>query len=228
MPTSLLVLRTDVRSRLDEVTQRFWQDDELNNWINEAARDLARRTETIQQFNTSVITQPGLPKYPMPPDMIRVHRVEFIPVGNTTNVYPVQASTYQEMDQYWGITPTIQQSYPCFYVLWGTPPSLTMQLYPVPSTIGTLNIYYFRLPIPAIRDQDLVEVVEGWQDCVALYCEYVARRKNRDPLWQDAKKLYEETVTLMLDVTRQWHDQSQSIYIGSSAVPQWLYGGGEY
>lgn len=228
MPVTLGMTILDVRSRLDEVSPRFYDDFELIRWINQAMNDIARRTETIKQYNTSIMTQAGQAKYPMPTDMIRIHRVEFVPVGNSTNVYPVQASNHQEMDQYWGITPTIQQSYPSWYVLWGFPPNVTMQLYPVPSTGANLNIYYYRLPLPVSSATDLLEIPEGWQDAVGLYVEYIAKRKARDPLWADAKKLYEETVQLMLDVTRELHDQSQSIFLGQASIPAWLYGTGDY
>lgn len=241
MPATLQQLITDTRSRLDEVitypaasppgsdlTQgRFWKDNELVTWINEAARDIARRTETIQNFRSELWTTAGQAKYGMPRDMIRIHRVEFVPSGSNT-IYMVTASTYQELDQYWGITPQTQRSYPYFYCLWGFPPNVTMQLYPVPSQAGVLNIYYYRLPATMANPTDIAEIPEGWHDLIPLYCEYVAKRKARDPLWKDAQQLYENSIQMMLDVTRQWHDQSRSITVGTSAIPEWLYGGMEW
>lgn len=226
MSETLVQLRTDVRSHLDEITARFWSDTELNRWINEACVDMARRTETLQNFNTNMKTYPGQAKYPMPKHIIRIHRLEFVPF-NSTNVYTVTASTYQELDQYWGITQQSQMSYPYYYCLWGTPGiNLTIQLYPVPSQAGTLNVFYYRLPITMVNDTDTAEIPSGWDDMVVLYCEYVAKRKDKDPTWQEAKGLYEERLSTMVDITRQWHDQERTIFFGNGAIPEWLYGGG--
>jgi hypothetical protein len=205
----------------------MWQDPELDNWINEGLRDVARRTETLLDFNTSTQILPNQAKTPVPRDVIRIHRVEFCPIG-ASQVYPVNPSTYQEMDQYWGVFPMQQRSYPYYYVLWGFPPSLTMQLYPVPSQAGNLNIYYYRLPKALVNDGDVAEIPEGWHDLVVLYCEVIAKRKDRDSSWSDAKDMYESSVSEMIDKTRQWHDQARTIYVGTNAVPEWLYGGSEW
>jgi hypothetical protein len=131
------------------------------------------------------------------------------------------------MDQVWGINQTSQtMSYPYNYVLWGFPPSLTIQFYPVPATTGdTFNIFYYRLPTQLVNPSDIAEIPEGWHDLVSLYCEYVARRKDKDETWKDAKQLYDEQLTYMYDMTRQWHDQARALTIGYNAVPEWLYGG---
>lgn len=133
MPATLTNLLADTRNRLDEQTANFWQDSELTTWINEALRDIARRTETILSFNTTVNVVAGTGKYALPADVIRVHRVEFVPTGQN-QVYPLEPRTYGEMDQVWGIQQNRQQSYPSYFVLWGFSPSITMQVWPVPSS----------------------------------------------------------------------------------------------
>jgi len=225
MPIALGDIRTDVRNRLDETTARFWSNSELNTWINEAVRDISRRTETLQEFGTHLQAIANVAKYVVPPDVIRIHRVEFIPTGSTS-IYPVAPSTYQEMDQIWGINQLSQtMSYPYKYVLWGFPPNLFIQFYPVPAQNGQVNLFYYRLPKTMVQNTDIAEIPEGWQDLISLYCEYVARRKDKDDGWKDAKQLYEETINRMIDVTRQWHDQARTFTIGFNAVPEWLYGG---
>ena len=39
---------TNIRAKLDEVTSGQWTDAEIRSWINEGAKDIARRTETLQ------------------------------------------------------------------------------------------------------------------------------------------------------------------------------------
>src|SRR5262245_54718114 len=229
MPTTLSMILADVRSRLDErITPRFWTDAELTTWINESLRDISRRTETLQQFSTTVSITPSQNKYTLPANVIRVHRVEFVPSG-AQQTYTVQASTYQEMDQIWGISQNMQQSsYPYYYVLWGFTPSLVLQLYPVPAQAGNLNLFYYRLPAVLVSSSDVAEIPEGWHDLCSLYCEFVAKRKDRDPTWQEAKQLYDDTITQMIEITRQWHDQARTISVGVNSVPEWLYGGIDY
>lgn len=222
MTSQLSDIRTDVRSRLDEPTARMWSDAELNRWINEGLRDLARRTETLLSYYTNIPLIANVAKYAMPADVIRVHRLEFVPTGSN-QTYPIQLSTYQEMDQVWGVSQQIQRSYPYYAVMWGFAPNIVIQFYPVPSQGGGLNLYYYRLPKTLVADTDIAEVPEGWQDLVSLYCEYVSLRKDRDARWTDAKQLYEQSLDNMVNVTRQLHDSARTITVGTSAVPAWLY-----
>lgn len=218
---TLLEARTDVRAHLGEITARQWTDAQLNVWINEGLRDIARRTETIQSFNATIATVAGTPEYTALADMLRIHRIEYVPTGGP--VYPVQLTTYDELDQVWGLYPNTTNGIPVYAALWGFPPAVKIRLYPVPSAAGVLNVFYYRLPAVAAADGTTLEVLAGYEDLIVLYCEYVARRKDRDPSWQDAKVLYEERVALMVETTRQWHDQARTITVGSNAVPAWLY-----
>lgn len=200
----------------------MWTDAQLTVWINEGMRDIARRTETIQSFSAAVTVTAGTAEYTAPADLLRVHRIEYVPTG-AGMVYPVMLTTYDELDQMWGVYPNTTQGIVVYAALWGFPPTVKIRLYPVPSISGVINLYYYRLPAAAAADGDTLEVLAGYEDLIVLYCEYVARRKDRDPSWQDAKMLYEERIALMVDTTRQWHDQAMTITQGMNAVPRWLY-----
>ena len=226
MPVTLFEIRNDCRSRLNEYDEKFWLDAELDRWINEATRDIARRTETIQSYNENIRTRPDQAKYPLPHDVIRVHRVEWD--NESGMVYPLEPSTYGEMDQLWGSNQTRPSNYPGYFVLWGSAPAMVMQLWPVPSAAGLLHVYYYRMPRRLAEDGDLVEIPEGWHDLVPLYVEYVARRKDKDQTWAEAKQLYEANLNHMIDMTRQWHDQAQSVIMGNRGLPFGIWGGDEY
>jgi hypothetical protein len=241
MPTTLQDCINRVRSNLEEPSARFWTDTELTNWINDGCRDLARRTEDLLTFDQGIIIPSntgnleGPTKFPLPPDLIRIHRVEFTPIGiGSQQIYYLQASTYQEMDQYWGVTQATPSSFPIYYVLWGTPGmsgrnQQTIQLYPNCSQAGNLNIFYYRLPrrfTDPLADSSQyglpLEIVEGWDDAVVMFCTVRAAVKDRDPVWKDLKAEYEELVQQMVDVTRQFHDQGRAFQHSTTAVPQWL------
>lgn len=221
---TLLAIRTDLRSRLDESSARFWSNTELNTWINEGLRDVSRRSEVLLKYDVGTAVVAGTAKYTLPTDVIRLHRVEFVPTGSTS-IYPLEASTYQQMDSVWGVQQSVQRSYPSYYVLWGVAGAIgmTIQLYPVPSQAGLLYLYYYRLPATLSSDSDVAEIPAGWEDLVTQYAEYVAMRKDRDPRWQDSKALYEEALINLINVTRQLHDQARSVTVGTMSVPGWLY-----
>ena len=245
MPVILSDAIRRARSLIEESSSRFWTDTELTDWINDACRDLARRSEDLLTFDQSIQVNPvpsnaiTAPRFPLPTDLIRIHRVEYVPTNiGAQQVYYLQASTYQEMDQYWGVTQVTPGSFPIYYVLWGQPGGTgrnqqTIQLYPNPSQSATLNVYYYRLPYrftdplaDASQYNLPVEVVEGWDDAVVYFCTYKAMIKDRDPMFKEIRQMYEELVQNLIDVTRQFHDQGRSFQSATNAVPQWLYDSG--
>lgn len=224
MARTLDRVRADVRAHLDEATARFWTDAQLNTWINDGLRDIARRTETLQEI-AAITAVAGTRAYTMPTDVIRIHRVEFDP--GSGQIYPLEPRQFYEMDSIWGTDQNQTRAYPDYFALYGFPPTLQLYLYPVPSQGGTLNVFYYRLPTEAVSDTDTVEVPEGWWDVVTLFAEYQALRKDADPRFTDAKAIYEEKIGEMIDITRKWHDQAGLITTGRTWLPGWLTGGGE-
>jgi hypothetical protein len=227
MPTTLTTLIAATRSILNETTTRFFSDAEITTWLNDGCRDIARRAEVIQQFNTSVAAVAAQAKYALPTDIIRVHRVEYVPTGQT-QTYTLMASTEQELDQVFGINQDQQGVYPQYYAIWGYPggtgaAALKMRVYPVPAIAGTFNIFYYAVPAAMVNGSDVAIIPEGWQDLLVLYAEYAARRKDQRPDWSDAKQLYDEKIEELIEVTRKWHDQAGSVSVGGNNVPSWLY-----
>ena len=220
---------TEIRSQVDESASVFWTDIELRRWVNAAIRDIARRTETIAVKGTIAIVA-GTGEYDMPTAMQRVHKMEFVPTGQN-QTYPVQIASRQEMDPIWGLNQGQSGAYPSFAVLWGYTggaTSLKLQLFPVPSQAGTLNVYYYQIPAnlatDGTADNTTLTLPEGWEQLVVSYVEYRARRKDRDPTWQEAKAEYEQEVTRMSEMLRHLHDQQQYITTPSGVgIPSWLY-----
>lgn len=225
---TLATVRTRVRVRIDEPSARFWADTDLNQWINEASRDIARRTETLQDV-AYIDSVSGTQQYTLTSSTLRVYRVEWsrngVPTGST--IMPLEYKDFGSMDSVWWTAQRTSRGDPFWYTLWGFPPSLGLAVYPTPDVTVTqaFKVFYYRLPITAASDSDLVEVTDGWKDLIDDYCEFSALRKDSDPRWQDAKQLYEQKLELMLDSTRRWTDQSDSIQGGGGMVPRWLYGG---
>ncbi len=215
--TTLLDLREDVRSRLNEVSARFWQDAELDRWINQALTEVARRSETLQD-RAEITTAADVQEFSMPVDTIRVYRVEWMPDAGTP-IYPLEYRDFSSMDQIWYTSQNVTTGIPSLFSMWGYPPQLKVVLYPKPSQDGRIRVFYYRLPATIVSDIDTAEIPAGWESLIALHCEYVALRKDADQRWQEAKSLFEEGLNSMLTLTRRWTDQSDSI---QAANGNWL------
>lgn len=205
---TLLELRTSVRDRLAESIASQWLDPMLNRWINEGLQDVARRTETLQDW-TDIAATVGLQQYTLPSNIIRVYRTEWRPTSGQVNV--MEYRDFNNMDSVWWGSQTTAQSTPVLFTMWGFPPTLKMIVYPSPASAGSFRVYHYRLPAVLASDTAIAEIPEGWTDLVVSYCEYMALRRDRDPRWQEAKSLYEQSVEQMLDMTRRWTDQAGMI-----------------
>lgn len=254
MPVTLQDAIRRVRSAMDEPAYptlagstssanpaKFYTDTEITDWLNDGLRDVSRRAEDLITFDTTItltayVPIPGqsAPTYTIPTDVIRIQRIEFVPAGAINQTYPLQASTQQQMDQVWGTYQQNPASYPQFWVTRGYPGGsgrnlFVLQIYPVPSQGGTLQIYYYRQPVrmgdPVANPSNYLvtlDIVEGWDDMVIDFATYKALQKARNPEWKDRKAEYEEKVTQIIDVTRQWTDQPSYMTFGTRFMPSWL------
>lgn len=228
-PLKLQDLIIQSQMRLAERMSRYFKNDEYIAWINEGCREVARRTETLISFNsTSIIVAAGVGVYTLPGDVIRLHRVEFVPTGSTQTI-PVPLSTQQEMDNTWGLNQQSQSSWPMGAVIRGTPGMTgdltpTIQLFPVPAQPGNLNLFYYRMPQTLVNPGDIVEIPVGWEDLILDYVEYRGWLRSRDSRYQDVKQIFEDKLQTLVDVSRQLHDQ-ENFFINANrgAMPGYLF-----
>lgn len=221
MPFDAATYISRLRSRLDESTAVFWSDEELMAWINEAAKDIARRTEALRTTDTIAVTIPATVYYNLPADVVRVHRVEFT-MDDSTQIYRLQPINVPNADSI-GWMNQDATGIPEYFFTWGFSGTLgTPQLYvyPKPSMAGELKVWYYRLPVAADTGDDLIEIPEGWDDVALEYAEYRALLKDGNPRFQIAKQDYESKLNDMYNLTRDLHDSP------SYVVPYGLGGTG--
>lgn len=224
MAVTLLQVRTQVRDYLDEASAQFWTDSNINDYINEACADIARRAEWKRNKATVAVTA-NVQTYMMPTDLYRAHRVEFQQTG-ASDIYTVEFRGYMEMDQIWGINQQWPANYPLYYTLWGYPPSMSAILYPVPANAGSLFVYYYQTITTAVSDSDDVDILEGWEDLIYDYAVYRALRKDADPRFKDFQQTYEDKFIHFYDSTRNFQDQAGTFTTGQQALPSWLIADG--
>lgn len=199
--------RTRIRTALAEPTARTWQNAELDEWINLAAKDVARRTESLEDFHDQATTA-GDGEYFAQDDTLRIHRIEW---RTATFRAPLEYRDYHSMDvAWWGSQE--RQGDPMFYTMWGFPPdSLNIKVFPTPNAVGTLRLFFYRLPAPATDDTDVIEIVEGWEDLITYYVEFSALRADRDSRWAEAHSLYESLLSQMQTLSPRWTDVPDAI-----------------
>lgn len=221
---SLSEVRVQVRDRLDEPSSAFWTDVQINRWVNEGVRDIARRCEVIQSLQ-EIPSVAATYQYTLPEDVVRVYRVEY--QDSSDQVQPLEYRDFNSMDSvWWTRQKTTESSRPYWYTMWGYPPNLTLTVFPTPSiSAETIRVFYYAVPPAVTEDNDELVIPTGWEDLIILYAEYVALRKDGDQRWQEAKTLYEERIAQMNDLTRRWTDQSDSIQFTGGFLPAWLYEG---
>lgn len=224
METQATIL-TSIRERLDEASAHAWTDIALRRWINEGARDIARRTECLQAVAT-ISAVAGTQQYTGPTDTVRIYRVEYKATGDS-NLYPLEYRDFHNMDEVWWSSQTITQSTPSMYTMWGFPPQLKLVIYPTPAIAGTFNVYYYRLPADLAVDgsaaASTVETPQGWQDVIVDYAFYTALLRDGDPRYQEAKASYDARLMDLYATATRWTDEAGMVSAAGSMVPRFIW-----
>jgi len=251
MPITLSDCIYRVRSRINEPAYptfpdstpgnppaRFYTDTELTAWINDGLRDISRRAEDLHTYDTTIhIPAYGEnphappPAYRLPEDIIRINRVEFEVFGDSSQRYPLEASSQTYMDNIWNIDQLSTMTYPSYWVTRGYPGGtgrneFVIQMFPNPAQPGHLNLFYYRLPTRVhdpVADPSMYEapldLIEGWDDLIVDYCQMQAFIKQQNPLWQQIQSLYEQKMVNIVDQTRRFNDQPQYFNYDGMLMP---------
>ena len=217
---------------------RFYTDTEITEWVNDGLRDMARRAEYLWTTDSTIQIpayqeNPNLPAptYPLLNDVIRINRVEFQVQGDSTRIYPLEATTQAYLDNIWTTNQLSTSAYPTFYVTRGYPGGtgrnqFVIQIYPNPAQAGFLNVFYYRMPTrlpdpvanPSVYNTTL-DCIEGWDDLVIDYTVMQAMIKQRSPEWQTAQQLYEQKMASIIDQTRRFNDQAAYMQYDGTMMP---------
>lgn len=89
-------LVSQLRARLDELTERQWLDRQLVQWCFDGAKEVAKKTESLRA-TASIAAVAGTQQYTLPTDAIRIHRVEYVNTGDATR-YTLEYRDFDSMD----------------------------------------------------------------------------------------------------------------------------------
>lgn len=194
MPTVTQLL-AEIRGNLDEPVEAQFSNTNLRTWINEAMRDLSRETRQLQSTATVSLTA-NVSEYTLAADILSVELAWY----DDTNgrVLPLTPRHYEGMDQVWGQWQNTRFGEPTYYTIWGYSPAMKIKLYPTP----TISSHVLRMNTTKLAtaialdgsgDGGSIDFPTAWYDAINDYVEYRAKRKDRDPDWQNAYQKYVAT-----------------------------------
>jgi hypothetical protein len=226
MPWTLGEATTEVRALLNEPSQLFWTDAQLQSWINQGCQDVARRAETLwQEVNINVV--PYVQNYVFPQDFLNCHRAEYS-IANSDQTFNLEYRGINQMDEIWGILHNLPASWPQYFTIRGNSAlGFFLMLYPAPAAVGTMTVYYYRQAVTVTNVNAYIDVQDGWGDIVFDYAVYKAKRVNQDATWQDALQLYQGNLEQMINKTRNMTDQGEQVTTGIPNWPIYAYGGSD-
>jgi len=223
--TTLAAARTEVRSLIDEDAAAFWTDSMLNNWLNQGAQDISRQAQCLW-MQASIPAVAGQQSYMVPADFLGVHRLDYS-IDNSDQTYNLEYHGIKTMDEIWGILHQLPAAYPRAFYLWndtGVPGGQWyFATYPVIAATGTLTLYYYRQAQVAVNDTDLLDLTPGYEDICYEYAVAKAKRRDRDPLWQEAMGMYSMQLINMFNKTSRFTDQGDQFTSGNPQWPVYAY-----
>lgn len=224
-----------LRSRLNEksVTTGTWDDSDLLPWLQDSMRDLARRTLCLSGTKT-LNTVANQSEYTVSADVLRIYRIEYNPTDGRK--IPLQARPYNAMDAIWWSEQDRYSSEPSLYTTWGTPPALTLKLYPRPSAsiTGGLKLFVARMPADlsslTTAGATALDMPEGWVEVALDYAEYLALRRDRQiDMMAEVLSQYERKIGDMAGLVEPsvgaLDANNEMVFEGPFPLPAWLVSG---
>lgn len=225
MTVTQLQARTEVRSLLDEPNPQFWTNAEINSWLYQGTQDIARQAQALW-MQADIQAVPLQQFYALPSDFLGVHRIDY-QIDNSDQTYNLEFRGIKAMDEVWGILHQLPAAFPQAFYLWvdsglpgGQPYFAT---YPVVADNGTFILYYYRNAIQPASDSALMDVTPAYEDLCYEYAVAKAKRKDRDPSWQEAMGMYQEQLRVMFNKTSRFTDQGDQFTSGTPNWPLYLY-----
>ena len=224
MAQSLANLLVSAGDRLNDPNHVTATLPQLRRWINEATREIARRTECL--FGTDTIpVLAGTQSYFLPPDVVRLNHVQYELDTQTIALEYIEQGAAQYL---WGVNQAHQSAWPEQYTTWGHPGSSTfsIRLFPVPSSNGTLRIYYSRLPVELATDgsddNTSIDVPNGWEDPLLDYVQaQVFLRDRRADDYQLVTQRFQDRLVALVETSGRDYNTNPGMITPLMGIDTW-------
>lgn len=215
MTMTLALALTNLRDRLNEPSEGVWLDPALRRYINEGMREVSRRSEGLRAVATIAVVIADDGEVAAPADTVRISpNVYWIPDGDTQRI-PLEYCDLAYLDRIWGSRQDTTGT-PDYWTTTGFGATLTIQLYPVPSTDGDLRVHYYRFAVELATDgtddTELLDVPAGWEDTVVDYAAYRAYlAKHMTDMAQSALADFSTHLQGLIEATTRYTDSATAM-----------------
>lgn len=172
---------TETRRLLHDANGRFWATSEIQDYVNEARRQVAVDTHCLRFLDTAVALVSGTETYAVATLTSKGERC--IDILNFTVIWgqqriPMLWSAWGQFNAKYRVWVT-NLSRPTVWSLSGSAPMATLYVNPVPDQnyVAEADICY--IPIPLVDDTTVDELVYPFSKPVAFYAAYLAKYKEQ-------------------------------------------------
>lgn len=152
-------LRIDALSKIAEDSpSNAFDDDTLTRWINEAQRVFVRQTKVLQA-KTTFSTVANTQAYDLASDVWLPRLCKY----DTWVIYPMGIDAIESQNTAKGT--------PSNYAVWNN----QLILWPTPTAVATVLMYYFKRPTTLVDDADTPEIPEEFHGSLTEYTASQAR-----------------------------------------------------
>lgn len=209
-------LRTLVLSWLDDVNAGYFTPSQVNLWLNNGLKEVAKRlVAASENYYLKCVQTPtayNQKSYALPIDFLKIQRLEVIVSGTAPNlsVNPLQPITINQQD----LLPTSNDTPSCYYIS-----KNKLILLPIPLQPQTLRMIYTYVPVDMTSDTDVPDCPERYQELIACYAArdgFIKDDRGSDLLERKMKQYEDE---MDADAKERSQDYGREvIYTGNDSI----------
>lgn len=172
MGRALSVMRATVRSMLDETSSAFWEDNDIDAFINKAIRTVNRKTRYLVDPDASTITLADATRaYDLEDDCPGPERIVYLCDDEGTPIPPISFGTSKSSDSEDFVDGDTGESstYPDYWYRCGK----QIAFYPIPKGVLTVSYWYIKTPAVLAADDDVSPFCDEYDDLVEWLAAYL-------------------------------------------------------
>jgi len=176
-------VKTRVKNTFGDESGVQVTDGSIVRWINDAQRDIANQNEGVLEAIGTTDSIQGTQDYALPSNLLVLRSVSY--KGSSDRSFRSLAGlSMQQFDLYidgWDGT-AFAQGQPLVYCVFNN----ILKLFPIPveSLVGSIKLYYQRLPNYVALDADPLDLPQPYHNAVVNYCLSQAYELDED--WDSA------------------------------------------
>lgn len=185
----------------------------LRMYINEAQREIARRSECLRA--KTVLPIPAAQSHTINLPVIRISEIYWSGATEGRKI-PLVFRDHRANRAVWGSGRDIAQGTPEIYWTEGFPPALTVNLFPAPTRTGNLEIHYYRHAtnhaLDGLDDDQPLDLPQGWGDAITPYVlmrAYESQRKYETA--DNYRREFETRLVGLIEASTRFVDEPGSV-----------------